>query len=291
MQRQTFLINLKSTTSSFWRRFKKNRVAVLGLAIVIFMVIIAFISPLIAPYDPFYMKFGPNYQFQPPSSTHLLGTDKFGRDVYSRLLYGSRVSLTIGFVSAAIAVFTGVSLGAIAGYYGGIVDDIIMRVNDIFLTLPTFFLVILVASMFGGSIWNVMYIIGLTSWPGTARQIRAQFLSLKERPFVEAAHSIGAGSFHIIFREILPNAIFPAIVTLSFRVGQAILTESSLSFLGLGDPNNVSWGWMLHDAMQGFTVAWWLPLFPGLIITIIVIAFNQIGDGLNDALNPRLKER
>ena len=275
----------------FWARFKKNRAAVLGLAIICIMILVAIFAPRIAPYDPFDMRIGRKYRFLPPSLEHLLGTDRFGRDAFSRLIWGSRVSLFIGFVAASIAAVLGITLGAIAGYYGGVVDNIIMRFVDIFLTLPTFFLILMITAMFGGSIWHVMVIIGLTSWPGTTRQIRAQFLSLKERPFVEAAHSVGASRRHIIIREILPNGIFPAIVSMSFRIGGAILTEAGLSFLGLGDPNHVSWGWMLNDALQSFLLAWWLPVFPGLVITIIVIAFNLIGDGLNDALNPRLKER
>lgn len=275
----------------FWDRFKKNRAAVFGLMIVSFMVFIAVFVPWIAPYDPFEMQIGRQFRLLKPSSEHLLGTDRFGRDVFSRLLWGTRVSLFIGFIAASIAGVIGISLGAIAGYYGGSIDNAIMRFVDVFITTPTFFLILMVAAMFGNSIWHVMVIIGLTSWPGTTRQIRAQFLTLKERPFVEAARSLGASDRHIIFKEILPNGVFPAIVSMSFRVGGAILTEAGLSFLGLGDPNQVSWGWMLNDALQSFLVAWWLPVAPGIIITVIVIAFNLVGDGLNDALNPRLKER
>lgn len=275
----------------FWQQFSKNRAAVLGVIIICFMVLIAIFASWLAPYDPFKMQIGRQYRYQEPSSTHILGTDRFGRDVFSRLIWGSRVSLFIGFIAASIAAVIGITLGAISGFYGGTIDNAIMRFVDIFLTLPTFFLILMVAAMFGNSIWHVMVIIGLTSWPGTTRQIRAQFLTLKERPFVEAARSLGASKRHIIFREILPNGVFPAIVSMSFRVGGAILTEAGLSFLGLGDPNQVSWGWMLNDALQSFLIAWWLPVFPGIVITIIVIAFNLVGDGLNDALNPRLKER
>lgn len=275
----------------FWHQFQKNRSAVLGVIIISIMVLIAFFAPWIAPYDPFDMQIGREYRYQKPSSVHLFGTDRFGRDVFSRLIWGTRVSLFIGFISASIAAVIGISLGAIAGYFGGFTDNAIMRFVDIFLTTPTFFLILMVAAMFGNSIWHVMVIIGLTSWPGTTRQIRAQFLTLKERPFVEAARSLGASNRHIIFKEILPNGAFPAIVSMSFRVGGAILTEAGLSFLGLGDPNQVSWGWMLNDALQSFLIAWWLPIFPGIIITVIVISFNLVGDGLNDALNPRLKER
>jgi len=286
-----FKSSLIKDSIGFWNQFKKNRAAVLGLTIIGFMVIIAVFVPWIAPYDPFEMQIGREYRLLKPSSEHLLGTDRFGRDVFSRLLWGSRVSLFIGFIAASITAVIGISLGAIAGYYGGFIDNAIMRFVDVFITTPTFFLILMVSAMFGNSIWHVMVIIGLTSWPGTTRQIRAQFLTLKERPFVEAARSLGASDSHIIFKEILPNGVFPAIVSMSFRVGGAILTEAGLSFLGLGDPNQVSWGWMLNDALQSFLIAWWLPVFPGIIITMIVIAFNLVGDGLNDALNPRLKER
>ncbi len=275
----------------FWIQYKKNRASVVGLLIICSMVIIAIFAPYIATYDPYDMHFGKNNVFQPPNKKYLLGTDKFGRDVFSRLLFGTRVSLLVGFVAASISAVIGITLGAISGYYGGKFDNMLMRFVDVFLTLPTFLLILMVAAIFGGNIWHVMVIIGATAWPGTTRQIRAQFLSLKSRPFVESARSLGAGSAHIIFREILPNGIFPAIVAMSFQIGGAILTEAGLSFLGLGDPNTVSWGWMLNDALQGFRMAWWLPVFPGLVITIVVIAFNLIGDGLNDALNPRLKEK
>jgi peptide/nickel transport system permease protein len=201
------------------------------------------------------------------------------------------VSLFIGFVSASISAIVGIALGAIAGFYGGKIDNIIMSIVDIFLTLPTFFLILSIAFIFGASIWNVMVIIGLTIWPSTARMIRAEFLSLKEREFVKAARVVGAGDMHILLHEVLPNAIFVAIVNTTLQVAGAVMTEASLSFLGVGDPNSVSWGWMLNDAMKTFRVAWWLSLFPGLAISITVIAFNLVGDGLNDALNPHLKER
>jgi len=276
----------------FWNRFRKNRAALLGLYIFIFFFIVAVSSPFLAPYDPFDMNLrDPDAPYNPPSFQHPLGTDAFGRDQLSRIMYGARTSLFIGFLSTGVAFTIGVMMGAVSGYYGGRIDNLIMRFVDAFLMLPTFFLILVVAAVFGSSIWNVMWIIGLTGWPGMTRLIRAEFLKFKERDFVLAAKGAGAKDTYIIFREILPNAVYPAVVASSMRVSGAIMMESSLSFLGLGDPNAVSWGWLLNEAMRAFRIAWWLPLFPGLAITIISVGFNLIGDGLNDALNPHLKER
>lgn len=287
-----YMRGTRKSAVEFWRRFRKNRAGVLGLCVVAFFTVIGLLAPVISPHDPYKINlYEAGLIYAPPSNQYPLGTDQFGRDVLSRMLWGSRISLFIGFVSAGIAVVIGSALGSLAGYYGGRVDEILMRIVDIFLTIPTFFLILLIVAVFGASIWNVMIVIGLTIWPGTARLVRAEFLSFKQEPFVEAATVAGAGDFHIMFREILPNAIFPAIVNASMQVGSAIMTESSLSFLGLGDPNQVSWGWMLNDAMRSFRRAVWLTVFPGIAITLSVIAFNLIGDALNDALNPHLKER
>lgn len=273
----------------FWKRFKQNKPSVVGLIIIIFFALIALLAPKISPYPPFKINF--NMKFLPPNSEYLMGTDNFGRDILSRIFWGARVSLFIGFVSTGISVLVGVVLGSIAGYIGGKTDEIIMRIVEVFMMLPTFFLVLIIVFVFGSSIWNVMVVLGLTMWPGTARLMRAEFLSFKERDFVQAAKVLGASNLTIIFSEILPNAIFPVIVNSSMQIAGAIMTEASLSFLGLGDPNNVSWGWMLNDAMKSFRSGWWMAVFPGLAITITVISFNLIGDGLNDALNPQLKER
>tara|TARA_B100000315_G_scaffold183445_1_gene172358 strand:- start:76 stop:966 length:891 start_codon:yes stop_codon:yes gene_type:complete len=282
----------KDRLLGFWVRFKKNKAALFGLFIFIFFLIIAVFAPFLAPHDPFDMNlYDPDAPFKRPQSEYILGTDEFGRDQLSRLMYGARTSLFIGFLSTGVAFFIGVALGSIAGFYGGRVDNFIMRVVDIFLMLPTFFMILVVAAVFGSNIWNVMWIMGLTGWPGLTRLVRAEFLAFKNMDFVLAAEGSGATDFHIIFREILPNAIFPAIVSASMRVSGAIMTESSLSFLGLGDPNAVSWGWILNESMRAFRIAWWLSLFPGFCITFLAIGFNLLGDGLNDALNPHLKER
>ena len=276
----------------FGRRYKKNRAAMLGLYLFLFFFTIAILSPLLAPYDPFDMNLhDPDAPLKPPSSNHLLGTDAFGRDQLSRMMYGARTSLFIGFLSTGISLMIGIILGSISGYFGGRIDNLIMRFVDVFMMLPTFFLILVIAAVFGSSIWNVMWILGLTGWPSITRLIRGNFLTLKEMDFIVAAKGAGASDAYIIFREILPNAIYSAIVAASMKVSGAIMTEASLSFLGLGDPNAVSWGWLLNEAMRAFRIAWWLPLFPGLAITILAIGFNLIGDGINDALNPHLKER
>jgi len=292
---QTIRRSLKHQGESFaefWRRFRKNRAAVLGLSIVIAFSSIAILAPVISPYNPFDIHIQDFTQvYLPPDNLHPMGTDQLGRDVLSRIIWGARVSLMVGLAAAAISAAVGMTLGAVAGYYSGRIDNAIMRFVDMFLTIPTFFLILTIVAIFGGSLRNVMLVIGLTIWPSTARLMRAEFLSFREKEFVQAARSIGAGDRHIMFREIAPNAIFPAIVNGSLQVGSAILTESALSFLGLGDPNNVSWGFMLNDALGSFLRAWWLSVFPGIMITLVVVAFNLIGDGLNDALNPFLKER
>lgn len=273
----------------FWKRFIKNRPALGGLIVIVFFTFVALLSPIISPYDPFKMHF--TDIFTPPSEDYILGTDQYGRDILSRIIWGTRVSLFVGIVSTGISAVIGITLGSISGYVGGRVDEIIMRFVDIFMMIPTFFLVLTVVALFGSSIWNVMAVLGFTGWPGISRLIRAEVLSIKEKEYIEAAKAVGLTDSYIIFNEILPNAIYPAIVTSSMRIAGAIMTESSLSFLGLGDPNHPSWGWMLNDALKSFRRAWWLSTFPGIVITVTIIAFNLVGDGLNDALNPQLKER
>lgn len=273
----------------FWRRYKKNRPAVAGLFIIVCLVLVAAFADYITSYDPWESNFGE--KLQPPSVRHLMGTDNFGRDVFSRILYGSRITLLVGFAAAAITITVGIIMGALAGYFGGMIETIIMRITELFMVIPTFFLILLIVAVFGGSIWNVIVIIGVTTWPGTARVVRASFLSLKEKEFVEAAKLAGVGDYRIIFRHIIPNAMGPVIVLTSLRVASSILAEAGLSFLGLGDLNHVTWGQLLYKAQLYMRISWWSAVFPGLMIFLAVLSFNLVGDGLTDALNPRLKER
>jgi peptide/nickel transport system permease protein len=281
---------------SFWRLFRKNRAAVIGLAIVIVFGCLAMFANIIMPYSPSAQTLAappesPHGVYKAPSSEHLMGTDDLGRDVFSRFIWGSRTSMMVGLAAATVSALVGISLGGTAGYFGGTIDGVIMRITDIFLTLPTFFLVLLIVSIWGQNPVLVFFVIGMTIWPSTARLVRAEFLSFKEQDFTMAARAAGANPGYIIFREILPNAAFAAIVNASMQVAGAIMTEASLSFLGLGDPNAASWGWQLQFAMKSIRRAWWVSTFPGIGITLVVVGFNLIGDGLNDALNPHLKER
>lgn len=261
-----------------------------GLVGAIVIAMIAVNANVVYPHNPFEMNlYGATYEV--PSFSHIMGTDGYGRDVFGRVVFGLRTSLFVAIVSALMSATAGLAVGAIAGYRGGAIDDISMRLVDAILTIPAFILALLIVATFGANIYLVTFVIAFTMWPTTARLIRAEFLSLKEQSFVESAVAIGCGEAHIIFREILPNAIFPAVINLSLQMAAAILTESGLSFLGLGDPNQISLGTLLNEAMPGFRRAWWLAVFPGLAISLMVISFNLIGDGVNDAFNPHLKER
>lgn len=271
----------------FWRRYRKNRPAVFGLGTIVFFVLIAIFANYLSPFGPLSLG---EHSFSPPSSLHLMGTDDLGRDILSGVMVGSRVSLAVGFLSAAVSAVIGVILGAVSGYAGGKFDDLLMRIADAFMVIPTFFLAVVMVALWGSGIINIILVIGLLSWPMIARLVRAEYLSLKEREFVVAARAAGANSFRII-REIMPNSMPPAIVATTLRVGGAILTESGLSFLGLGDPNVQTWGYMLYNSQRYLRDAWWTAAFPGLSIFLVVLGLNLMGDGLNDALNPKLKER
>jgi len=271
----------------FWWRFSKNRLAVAGGVVVIILFLIAIFAELISPYDP--DEIDRRYILEPPSSEHLLGTDDLGRDLLSRMIYGSRISLSVGFVAVGISTIIGIIFGAIAGYYGGWIDRIIMRFIDVMLSIPTFFLILAVIAFIGPGIWNIMIVIGLTSWMGVARLVRAEFLSLKEREFVLAARALGASDMRIIFRHILINSMAPVFVSAVLGVASAILVESALSFLGIGvQPPTPSWGNILTLGKDNIEIAWWLSVFPGLAILITVLSYNLVGEGLRDALDPRL---
>ena len=268
------------------KRILKNKFAVFGLAFIFFIFFVALFSSYVAPYDPYGINV---YKvLEPPSIEHPFGTDELGRDVFSRIIYGAKVSLKVGFLAMGIAIFTGTILGAIAGYYGGWIDSIIMRLVDVMLAFPTLFLILAVVAVLEPSIYIIMVVIGLTGWMDVARLVRAEVLSLKEREFVLAARAIGASAGRIIFKHILPNAIYPVIVAATFSVGGAILIESGLSFLGLGiQPPEPSWGGILSVGKDYITVAWWLSLFPGVAIFLTVLSFNLLGEALRDAIDPK----
>jgi len=276
-----------SKLSRFWRGYESNHAAVLGLLIVLAFFIVAAMAPYLAPYPPWTSNVVP--LLVPPNLKYPMGTDSVGRDMYSSMIFGTRISLLVGIIAAAFSTVIGILVGAISGYIGGRADLLLMRATETIQAVPPFFLIILIVYLLKPTVWNIILVIGLLSWPITARLVRAEFLTLKEREFVEAARAIGIGRMGLIFKEILPNALSPAIVNGSLDVGRAILIQAGLSFLGLGDINNPDWGLMLNSAQQFLTTAWWIAAFPGLFISLLVLSVNLIGDGLEDALNIRIK--
>jgi peptide/nickel transport system permease protein len=274
--------------TDFWKRFSKNKLALAGSLVVILLFVISILAPWIAPHDPNQMNL--QKVLMPPSGTHLFGTDQLGRDVFSRMIWGARISLKVGFVATGIAILIGTMLGSVSGYYGRWVDTIIMRFVDIMLCFPAFFLILALIALLEPSIWNIMIIIGLTGWMGITRLIRADFISLKERDFVLAARAIGAGDLRIIFVHILPNAMASVLVAATLGVAGAILTESALSFLGIGvQPPTPSWGNILTAGKDNIDIAWWLSLYPGMAILVTVLGYNLLGEAIRDSLDPRLK--
>ncbi|MFA6055784.1 MAG: ABC transporter permease [Thermodesulfovibrionales bacterium] len=271
----------------FWRRFSRNKLALAGGIIVAFLFFVAILAPFVSPYDP--NDIDRKHILEPPGIQHPLGTDDLGRDVLSRMIWGSQISLSVGFVAVGISVVMGMIFGSLSGYYGGWMDRIIMRFIDIMLSVPTFFLILAVIAFIGSSIWNIMIIIGITSWMGVARLVRAEFLSLKEREYVLAARAVGASNMRIIFRHIMVNSLAPVLVSAVLGIAGAVLVESSLSFLGIGvQPPTPSWGNILTLGKDNMETAWWLSVFPGLAILITVLGYNLLGEGVRDALDPRL---
>ncbi|MBQ4133026.1 MAG: ABC transporter permease [Desulfovibrionaceae bacterium] len=273
------------------RRFllfvKERPLLFAAICILLTVTMMSLLAGVIAPYSPKAQNLYATYQ--PPSWEHLMGTDSLGRDVFSRLLYAGRVSLWVGFVAVGISIFIGLILGLAAGYFGGLVDELIMRLTDIMLCFPSFFLILAVIAFLEPSLVNIMVIIGLTSWMGVARLVRAETLTLRERDYIAAARLSGAGSVHILLRHILPNAIAPVIVAATLGVAGAILVESSLSFLGLGvQPPTPSWGNMLMEGKEALDAPW-LSIFPGLAILITVLGYNLLGESLRDLFDPRLR--
>lgn len=259
----------------------KNRLAIAGAVIVGVLAVVAIFAPFIATHDPEQINL--QEALARPSPQHLLGTDQLGRDLFSRMVYGARISLSIGFIAVGVATLIGIILGSVAGYYGGRIDALIMRFVDIMLCFPTFFLILAVIAVMEPSIANIMVIIGLTSWMGVARLIRAEVLTLKQREYVEASRVSGASDFWILTRHLIPNGIGPVLVSATLGVAAAILVESSLSFLGLGvQPPTPSWGNILIQGKAALGVAWWLTLFPGLAILITVLGYNLLGEGIRD---------
>ncbi|WP_249041484.1 ABC transporter permease [Comamonas kerstersii] len=272
--------------NAFWRRFCRNKGAVLGLAVLVWVAVIALFGPMFLEYGPWDMVDAPFLEPLSPDG-RWLGTDTMGRDIWVGLVYGARVSLLIGFVSTVVSLLIGVSLGAIAGYFGGWVDAVLMRFTELFQSVPSFALAIVLVAIFEPSVGSMVTAIAVVSWPPVARLVRGEFLSLRQRDFVSAALLAGQSTPRVILTQILPNAVSPIVVMASLMVASAILLESSLSFLGLGDPNQMSWGYMVGSARTVMRQAWWMAVFPGLSIVLTVLALNLVGEGLNDGLNAR----
>ena len=271
-----------------WRQFRKNRAAEISLYLIVLFIVIAALAGAVSPYDPFTLG---DDTLLGPSAQHWMGTDDLGRDTLSRVIYGTQVPLLVGVLATATSMLLGILIGAFSGYFGGRTDVILMRATEYVLVVPRFFLALLVVAMLGTGIVKIVLVIGLLGWPEAARVVRAQFLTFREREFVLAARAIGASHIKVIFGEILPNAIPPAVVVASILVARAILLEAGLSFLGLGDPNLVSWGSLLSEAQERIGASIWLALFPGIALSLLVLCVNLFGDGINDVLNPKLRKR
>lgn len=274
--------------SEFWRRYRRNVLAVVAFGVLLVVVAMAVFADILYPKGPWEMVTRP-FLWPGDRSQHLLGSDMLGRDVMAGIVHGSRVSLLIGVVATAVASIIGIFVGATAGYFRGWVDDVLMRFTEIFQTIPPFMFLIVLVAIFKPSVTTITLAIGIVSWPTLARLVRSEFLTLRERDFVQAGFVIGMSNTRIIMTQILPNALPPVIVTSSVIVATAIINESALSFLGLGDPNLMSWGTMIGAGRQVLRNAWYLTALPGIAILLTVLALNIAGDGLNDALNPRLK--
>jgi len=281
---------MKSTAlfTPVWRRFRRSRLALAALVYIAIVSVIAMFAPMFAPLPPNDTDLAA--RLQPPSAAHRLGTDDLGRDVLSRMIHGARVSLTIGFTATALSLIVGSLLGALAGYYGGAIDWFVSRLIEVVLCFPFLFLVLGIVALFRPSMETLMIALGLTSWTTEARFIRGEFLRIRELEFAQAARASGARDARIIFRHLMPNALAPVLVSASFGVAAAILTESALSFLGVGVPvPTASWGSILAAAQENIDYAWWMVVFPGLAIFLTVAAFNVIGDRFRDALDPRFE--
>ncbi|HBA09474.1 MAG: ABC transporter permease [Methylotenera sp.] len=275
-----------NTQTTLFKKALSNPLSLVGFIIIVCVFLLSMLAPIVAPYDPNYIDV--KAILLEPSMQHWMGTDGLGRDVLSRMLYGGRISLLVGLVAVGISTAIGILLGALAGFYRGWVDTLIMRIVDVMLSIPSFFLILAVIAFLTPSIINIMIVIGLTSWMGVTRLVRAEFLSLSEREFVMASRTLGAKNSRLIFTHLLPNSLTPIIVSAVLGVAGAVLMESGLSFLGLGvQAPQASWGNILTDGKEYIQFAWWLSLFPGLAILITVLGYNLLGEGLRDALDPR----
>lgn len=274
---------------TFWHLYRRNVSAVIGLVILLLVILMAATASFWFPDDPFKLAGKP--MSPPGQNSFFLGSDTLGRDVAAGIAHGARTSLFIGGLATAVAVLLGVVLGGLAGYFGGWIDDLLMRVTEMFQTIPSFVFAILIVAIMKPSIQSIVIAIAVVSWPAVARLVRGEFISMRNREFVQACHVVGMSDIRIMLREILPNCLSPIIVAGSLMVATAILIESGLSFLGLGDPNIISWGFQIGAGRTVLRSAWWVCTFPGIAILLTVLAINLVGEGLNDALNPRLRER
>lgn len=265
---------------------KENSQLKIGMSMLGILILIAIFAPLLAPFDPYVLS---NDMVVGPSLKYILGTDGLGRDILSMILYGTRTSLMVGFTAATIAGIIGTLLGGFAGYFGGKVDSVIGELINIFMMMPTFFLILIVVALFGSGLFNVMVVIGLTTWVGNAKLMRAQAMSLRSRTYVISAEAIGESKIVILFKHIIPNGIFPIIASTTMGISGAILAESSLAFLGLGDPNIISWGQIIQNGKGYLVNGWWMCVFSGLAIIFTVVTFYLIGDGMNQVLSPKLR--
>lgn len=271
----------------FWHRYRRNRSAVIGLAILVCVLLMAIVAQIIFPGSPFALVGKP---MTPPSLQFLLGTDTLGRDVLAGILHGSRTSLVIGLIATLVSVSVGTVVGGLAGYYGGRIDDALMRLTEFFQTIPNFLFAIVLVAIMTPSIESIVIAIAVVTWPAVARLVRGEFMALRNREFIQACTCIGMSDLRILVLHILPNCLAPIIVIGSLMVATAILVESGLSFLGLGDPNVMSWGYLVGAGRTVLRTAWWVCTFPGIAILLTVLGINLVGEGLNDALNPRLRE-
>jgi peptide/nickel transport system permease protein len=265
-----------------------NRSVLIGIIIIIVLIVCALLAPIISPYDPFVIDVEASYLS--PSWSHFMGTDSLGRDIFSRILFGSRIALLIGLIAVGISSIIGLFLGSVAGYFEGKLSAVIMGFTDIMLCFPTMFLVLAIVAIIGPSIINVMIVIGCTSWMGIARLIRAEILSLKKKDFISSAKGLGKSDAYIIFKHLIPNGIGPVLVSMVFALAGAVIAEVALSFLGLGvQPPTPSWGNMLMEGKEAIGYAWWIIFFPGMMIFITVMSFNLVGEGLREHFDPRIR--